>query len=94
MCIHYVVLCVGTCIVWCCTSGTDVCVVLYIRCRYRYCVVLYIVCGCICCDVHYVYVYVIEEKQRHWVLSGCGNQFNVCTKRKKDKGRRKVPIQG
>ena len=25
------------------------------------------------CGVHYVYVNVIEEKRRHFVLVGCGN---------------------
>lgn len=74
----------------CCTSGVGVCVVLYIGCRCMYCVVLYalhgcmygmvlyVMCGCMHCDVHCVYVYVIEEKQRNCVFFMCGNQFRVC----------------
>ena len=33
MCIHYVVLCIHICILWCCTSGIDGCIVLYIGLR-------------------------------------------------------------
>ena len=39
------------------------------------------------CDVHCVYVYVIKEK--YWMLVGYGNQYDVCTKKTKSKGRSK-----
>jgi len=29
------------------------------------------------CDVNNVYVYVIEEKRKQWVLAGCGNRSRV-----------------
>ena len=41
--------------------------------------ILYIWCGVPI--IYMVYVYVIEEKKRHWVLIGCDNQSSVCIER-------------
>ena len=79
------------CIVWCSTSCVGVCVVLYTGCRCMYCVVLYDVCGCMCCGVHYVYVYMVEEKKKHWA---CRVWPLIRCVYRKNKGRRKGPIEG
>jgi len=67
--------------VFCCTANVGVCIVLCPALCADVCVVFCVRCGCTFCDVHYVYVYVIEEKQRHWVLVECGNQSGVCKNR-------------
>ena len=56
----------------CYVHDVGVCVVLYTECRCMCCCVSYV--GVLCRVVHCVYVYMIEEKQRHWVLVGCGNR--------------------
>ena len=85
MCIRCVVLYICICIVVYCTPGVGVCVVG--RCGFMYYLVLFIMCGFTFCDVHYVYVYVIEEKKIHRALVGYENQPNVCIERIKEKVR-------
>ena len=82
----------GVCILLWCTLGVGVCVVLYIECRYMYRVVLYVMCGCTCHDVYYFYAYLIDRKRS----TGCFLDVetnSVCTKRTKEKGRRKELIE-
>lgn len=69
---------VGICIVLYCTQGVGVCFIC--QCGFIYCMFFYVICGCMCFDVKCVYVYMVEEKKRNWVLIGCGNQFSMGTK--------------
>jgi len=95
LCSHGIMTCVFSMLylvyiyVFYCTSSVGVCALLYIGCRYVLCctpgVAAYNVwCFMLCvsvfvCDVHYLYVYVIEVKIRHWVLTEFGNRLCVCT---------------
>jgi len=53
--------------VLCCTLGVGICVLLYVECRCMHCVDLYTIVWVYVCDVHYMYVYMVEEK----VLGAC-----------------------
>ena len=71
MCIHCVILYVGTYFVLYYALGVGVCIVLctgcryyalHIRCECMYCIMLYVMCGLYGCDVHYMCVCIVEEK--------------------------------